>query len=169
MNQDLANWSQRAAEIIATSRKDGTPTNSVGVSEPSVWMPLEGWGTVRDYVRVRNDSGGMDVGFYFVPDNGSSPVSFVFKAVGDDSIHVKDVGEYTRGFLVESGTRRNLTIKMALKEVARAEKMIAEINEMDTIKSAILQRGDRDFFRMCGYGSDSSWRLAKAAPGLLRD
>lgn len=121
---------------------------------------------MRNYVVVRNDSGGTDVGCYFIPDDGTDRLFLLYRDAAKGSL--KGLGEFARGVMTGVGDGRKLVIKIPPDGMVRAKKMIAEINAMETIKRAMLQRSKRPFFNRCGYGSDSSWLLVKAAPGLLR-
>jgi hypothetical protein len=56
-NEDRNDLDREADEILPHVGNDDTPNFSAAVSEPPMWTPPEGWGTVRDYLVVRNESG----------------------------------------------------------------------------------------------------------------
>jgi hypothetical protein len=118
---------------------------------------------------VRNDSGGTDVGCHFVPDDGEQGVPMFFRNVGEDSVLFKGYGEFARGIMSGSGDDRSLLIKVTPAVMADAAEMAVDINAGETVRRAVLQRRCGPFFQKCGYGWNSSWRLIKAAPGLLRE
>jgi hypothetical protein len=93
----------------------------------------------------------------------------IWRNVIEGSLPVEGLGEFARGVLTGSGDDRHLSIKITPEGMARAETVIAEINAMETIKRAMMLHPPDSFYQTCGYGSDSSWRLVKAAPGLLRE
>ena len=156
-----------ADEVLGQLGDDVTPNLGTPVSEPALWTPAEGWGTVRDYVVVRNDAGGTDVGCCFIPDDGSQPVPLVRHNVNEGAVPLKGLGEFARGVLTGSRNDCHLEIKITPEGMAKVEKLIRGINALETVKRAMMQRRYGPFYQTCGYGHDSSWRLVKAAPGLL--
>ncbi len=88
--------------------------------------------------------------------------------VAEGSVPLNGVGEFARGVITGSGNNLSLSIKIPPKEMARVEDMVTRANAMETVKRAMLQRSQGRFFETCGYGRDGSWRLVKAAPGLIR-
>jgi hypothetical protein len=66
-----------------------TSTDGTG---PPTWTPPPGWGTVRNYVVVRNDSGGVDVGCQFIPDDGNRSFPLIWRDVAEDSEALKGLG-----------------------------------------------------------------------------
>jgi hypothetical protein len=168
-DDDLHDLFHEADEILGSVTNEGPPIFGAPVSEPPMWIPSEGWGTFRDYVVVRNDSGGTDVGCHFIPDDGGRPVPLIWKDVPEGSVPLRGLGEFARGILNENDGNRNLVIKIPADGMSKAEELVAGINAMETVKRALLQKSRESFFQTCGYGHDSSWRLVKAAPGLLRE
>jgi hypothetical protein len=167
--EDVGDLFREIGEILSPPGDEGTPTLGSPVSEPSMWTPLEGWGTIRDYIVVRNETGGTDVGCYFIPDDGSKPISLVWHDVAEGSVPLKGLGEFARGVSTGSGDNLDVLIKITPEGMVKAEKLIAEINALETVKRVLMQKRQESFWQTCGYGPDKSWRLIKYAPGLLRE
>jgi hypothetical protein len=163
-DDDLDGLYREAEEILGQVDGYGGPNLGSPVTEAPMWNPPQGWGTVRDYVVVRNERGGTDVGCRFIPDDGSRGIPLIWRDVTADSVPLKGLGEYARGIIVGEGDDRSLNIKITPDGMARAEKLVAEINAMESVRRAIMQKNSQGFYETCGYGRDSSWRLVNAAP-----
>jgi hypothetical protein len=127
---------------------------------------------VRDYVVVRNDSGGTDIGCHFIPDDGSRPFPLVWPNATEGSAPFVYIGEFARGAITGNGDDRRLVVKLPPEMMAKAEELFARINAMEPVRRAMMQRmleSLGSFLQKHGYGRDRSWRLVKAAPGLLRE
>lgn len=158
---------QREEVDHQASSEDMDPSHHVeeSLSQPSPgWCPRPGWGTIRDYVAVANNHGGIDVHCKFVPDDGSAPIELDLP-----DIDVSEMGEYARGVMLNSG---QLTLKVSAASMIEVERdVFTEINAMDPMKRALMcehmhEQGN-DLYEDCGWAWTPDFRLVKAAPGLI--
>ncbi len=127
------------------------------------WQPLAGWGTIRDYVVVRNDGGGIDVVCRFIPDDGGKHLPLIFRSVAPGDTALTRLGEYVRG--VFSG--RELDVKISRRLAAENESLVDTLNALEPARRAFMSTMDTDAYRMSGHGWDAQYRLVPMAPGLL--
>src|ERR1022692_40932 len=104
------------------------------------------WGTIRNCVMVRNDSGGIDIACQFIPDDGGKPTSFLWEHVPDGDFRLK-LADSAR--CTYDGTR--ILVKALAEDVKKAEEHFAQVNAMPLVKRAFQPSSDN------GLAADAGW------------
>jgi hypothetical protein len=124
------------------------------------WRPRPGWGTVRDYVEVARDEGGIDISCKFIFDDGSGSQPIILH----NASSLPELGEYARGIL--SG--ENLTIRVGAADgMSGAEGLFERINGLEPGERAHMFMEGSDLAEDCGWSWTTEYKLVKAAPGLV--
>jgi len=140
---------------------EGSPpaSNAGGYKARIGWHPRPEWGTVRNYIEVPNDIGGIDIACKFIFDDGSGSAPLVWH----NSDPIPDLGEYARG--VHAGD--HITIKVSVSGMNGAENVFNQINGMDAGERALMFMDCSDIHEDCGWAWTHEYRLVKSAPGLI--
>ncbi|MFJ5532440.1 hypothetical protein [Streptomyces sp. NPDC093261] len=132
---------------------------------PPPWQPKPGWGTVRHFTAVKNDHGGTDVAFRFIPDDGSKP----FPVTLHDCT-IPELGEYARG--IWTSDPADLLIMVTPATLADLEETVfPRLNSMEPVNRALLytetSAQGNDFVEMVGWTWTADYKVVRAAPGLM--
>ena len=123
------------------------------------WHPRPQWGTVRNYIEVPNDNGGIDIACKFIFDDSSGSVPLVWH----NSDPIPEMGEYARGI----NTGDHVTIKVGASGMIGAEEVFNQINNMGAGERALMFMDCTDIHEDCGWAWTDQYRLVRAAPGLI--
>lgn len=128
---------------------------------PAPWRPRPNWGTVRDYFTVANDHGGTDIGFHFIPDDGTERIPITISDCEESVLSV--MGEYARG---KMDSETDLDIKVNAQMMKDAEALFERLNDMELVKRALIYSDHIDLAEDCGWAWTGEYKLVKVAPGL---
>lgn len=151
---------ERSTNVVSNVERSVEDAESISNKAYFGWRPRPRWGTVRNYVEVANDEGGIDIACRFIFDDGADSVPIIFHS----AVPSPEIAEYARGIFTNDD---ELSIKVGAQGMLRAEEHFNRLNSMEPGKRALMFLESSDIHELCGWAWTREYLLVKAARGLL--